>query len=258
MEKILSAQKDLEIIVLAAGKGKRMGGDKPKVLTEVNGRPMLTYVLDTVEKAFGSKPIIVVGFQSEKVRQVFGDIHRYAHQKELLGTADSVSSAIPHIGNEIKDVLILYGDQPLLNVDTLKALYQKHVNQNAPVSPLTLATSDVGEFTDWKKAFYDFGRIVRDGAGKIVKIVEKRDANENEMKITEVNPAYFCVDAKWLRENLPKISNNNAQGEYYLTDLVGLAQKEGHILNSHVISAKEILGVNTPEQLEIVERFMRE
>jgi bifunctional UDP-N-acetylglucosamine pyrophosphorylase/glucosamine-1-phosphate N-acetyltransferase len=120
-----------------------------------------------------------------------------------------------------------------------------------------MATVKVDSFEGWKKAFFDFGRIIRDAAGKIVANVEKKDTTDEQKLITEVNPVYFCVDSAWLWKSLSEITPNNAQGEYYLTDLVKLACNQGHAIVSVEIPAEEALGVNTPEQKEIVEGLMK-
>ncbi len=243
---------DLEIIILAGGKGKRMGGEKPKVLTEVKGRPMISYVLAEIKKLKISEPILVLGYKADEVKQVLGD-GRYALQPEQLGTGHAVACALPYIQNETETVMILYGDHPLVDAETIKNIYAKH---QAEKSPVTLATIKVEDFLSWRAPFYDFGRIVRDYNENILKIVEKKDSSELELQIKEVNPSYFCFDKKWLVENIKKLSKQNAQGEYYLTDLIGLAQSQGYTLNSCLIETQKALGINTPEQLALVLKFI--
>jgi bifunctional UDP-N-acetylglucosamine pyrophosphorylase/glucosamine-1-phosphate N-acetyltransferase len=247
--------KNLEIIILAAGKGNRMGGDKPKVLTEINGKPMLSYILSEIEKTYSKKPTIVLGYKAEEVISHFGDDQKYVMQKEQLGTGHAVKEALPHIPPSAKHILVLYGDQPLVKSETIINLYKAHINQNT--SPLTLGIVAVPDFMDWRKGFYDFGRIVRDAEGKIIKNTEKKDATPKELEIKEVNPSYYCFNYEWLLENISKIDKKNASGEYYLTDLVNIAQSQGYELNSHLIPAHEALGVNTPEQLELVIKFIK-
>jgi bifunctional UDP-N-acetylglucosamine pyrophosphorylase/glucosamine-1-phosphate N-acetyltransferase len=122
---------------------------------------------------------------------------------------------------------------------------------------VTLGTVVVPDFDDWKKPFYDFGRIIRNKEGKILKNIEKKDATSAELEIKELNPSYFCFNLDWLIENIKKIDKKNIQGEYYLTDLIGMANDQGYELNSFVISAHEALGVNNPEQLALVSRFIK-
>jgi bifunctional UDP-N-acetylglucosamine pyrophosphorylase / glucosamine-1-phosphate N-acetyltransferase len=250
---------DLDIIILAGGKGTRMGGDNPKVLTEVAGRPMLSYIFDTVRTVHPHPPVVVVGYQAEKVMNTFAKDLRYALQKEQRGTGHAVQVALEHVRPDAKYIFVMYGDHPLVKPDTVRAIYEKHIEQKklwsptrSEASPITMATVRLQDFEDWRKQFHDFGRIIRDTLGSIVKIVEKKDASEAEKAITEVNPSYLCFDAKWLSERIKDLGCTNAQGEYYLTDLIGIAQQEGHFLNSLEIPPEEALGVNTPEQLQVV------
>lgn len=245
---------DLEIIILAGGKGTRMGDTRPKVLTEIKGRPMLAYLLSAVEKFQQKKPLIILGYRADDVKEKIGLDYRYVLQTEQLGTGHAVRTVIPHISPKTKHVIVLYGDHPLINADTISKLYQTHISQTA--SPLTLGTIIVDDFMDWRKPFYDFGRVIKDDGGKIVKIVEKKDASLVELEIKEVSPSYFCYDYAWLKDNITKIGKQNAQGEYYLTDLVGLARDQGFKLNSCTVPTHEALGVNTPEQLSLVLQFI--
>lgn len=245
---------DLEIIILAAGKGTRMSGEKPKVLTDIKGRPMITYILDEVKKAHENMPILVLGYRAEDIKGVIGKTGRYALQDKQLGTGHAVHQAVPHLAKRTKRVMVLYGDHPLIDATLIIDLYNNHIKQDN--SPITLGTVLVEDFEDWRKPFYDFGRIVRNTDGKIVKITEKKDASPLELKIREVNPSYFCFDKDWLVKNISKIGTQNAQGEYYLTDLIGIAQNQGYELNSCSIPTHKALGVNTPEQLELVLQFI--
>lgn len=246
---------DLEIIILAAGKGTRMGDTLPKVLTEIKGKPMLSYLLSAVEKAHSEKPIIVLGYKAEEVKKKMGPNNRYIIQSQQLGTGHAVREAISFVSPQAKHVIVLYGDHPLINAETITKLYTAHVSQNT--SPITLGTIIVPDYNDWRKPFYDFGRILRDAEGKIIKNVEKKDASPAELAIKEVSPSYFCYNLDWLRENIQKIGNKNVQGEYYLPDLVGMARDQGFTLNSCTIPTHEALGVNTPEQLALVLQFIK-
>jgi bifunctional UDP-N-acetylglucosamine pyrophosphorylase / glucosamine-1-phosphate N-acetyltransferase len=247
--------KDLEIIILAAGKGTRMGDTKPKVLTEIKGKPMLSYPLAAIEKFHQKKPIIVLGYKAEEVKEKIGPNERYVLQTEQLGTGHAVREALALVKPGTKHVLVLYGDHPLINDETILKLYSAHINQN--FSPLTLGTIIVPDYNDWREPFYGFGRILRDAEGKIIKNIEKKDASPEELKILEVSPSYFCYNFDWLKENIEKIGNKNAQGEYYLPDLVGMARDQGYKLNACTIPVHEALGVNTPEQLALVLQFIK-
>ncbi len=246
---------DLEIIILAGGKGKRMGGDKPKVLTEIKGRPMISYVLGEVNKFQSNSPIVVLGYKAEDVKKNITNESRTAIQTEQLGTGHAVSCALPFLNKVSKYVMVLYGDHPLVDAETISKIYNIHKQQNK--SPITLATIKVSDFLDWRAPFYDFGRIIRGSNGEIESIVEKKDSNDDQLKITELNPSYFCFNKDWLIANISKIQNNNSQKEFYLTDLVGLAQSQGYHLNSCEIDTHKALGVNTPEQLALVTQFIR-
>lgn len=245
---------NLEIIILAAGKGTRMNSDEPKVLTEVNGKPMIHYLLTTL-KNINTKPVIVLGYKADCVKAKIGHNFKFAIQTEQLGTGHAVHTAIPHINADTKHVMVLYGDQPLITAETIKKIYNSHISQNK--SPLTLGTVSVTDFADWRKPFYDFGRIIRNKDGKIVKNTEKKDATDAELQITEVNPSFFCYNLDWLKENIKNIGKKNNQGEYYLTDLVGMAQEQGFELNSINIPEQEALGINNVEQLELVSKFIK-
>lgn len=246
---------DLEIIILAAGKGTRMGDTLPKVLTEIKGKPMLSYLLSSVEKAHSKKPIIVLGYKAEEVKEKIGPDNRYIIQGQQLGTGHAVREALIHILPNTKYVMVLYGDHPLVNAETIRNLYTAHIKQKT--SPLTLGTIVVTDYLDWRKPFYDFGRILRDPEGKIIRNIEKKDASPVELTIKEVSPSYFCYNLDWLKENIQKIGNKNTQGEYYLPDLVGMARDQGFTLNSCPIPTHEALGVNTPEQLALVLQFIK-
>lgn len=246
---------DLEIIILAGGKGTRMGHEKPKVLTEIKGRPMLSYLLDTVKKIHDKKPLIVVGYKAEEVKKAIDEEGRYVLQDRQLGTGHAVATALPHLSDKAKDVMVLYGDHPLVDSEAIFQIYNSHKSRNN--SPITLGTVTVEDYLDWRQPFYDFGRIIRNKENKIVKITEKKDAESHELEIKEVNPSYFCFDSKWLKDNIKKLNSKNAQGEYYLTDLIGLAQSQGFELNSCIIPTFKALGVNTPEQLALVTQFIK-
>ncbi|MDB5258967.1 MAG: bifunctional UDP-N-acetylglucosamine pyrophosphorylase/Glucosamine-phosphate N-acetyltransferase, partial [Candidatus Taylorbacteria bacterium] len=162
---------DLDIIVLAGGKGTRMGGDIAKVLTPVAGRPMLSYVLDAVRGVLSHDPVVVVGYQAEKVKETFGADGRYAHQAEQRGTGHAVKVALAHVRPEAKYIFVLYGDHPVIKAETIRSVYEKHSKKDR-FAPVTLATVRVPDFNEWRTSFFDFGRIIRYADGSIVKIVE--------------------------------------------------------------------------------------
>ena len=241
-----------DVIILGAGKGTRMGGELPKVLTEVAGSPMIVHVMREVEKAGFNPPVVVVGYKADMVKDSLPKHSRFALQTEQKGTGHAVKITQDMALQDDGSILILYGDQPLVKADTLLSIFDAHEKHE---HPLTIATITVDSFDGWQSPFSTNGRIVRDADGKVLSIIEKKDATPEQLQIKEVNPAYFCVDASWLWKSLEKINTNNAQGEYYLTDIVGIAFQEGHPIMTVSIPPEEALGVNTPEQRDIAERM---
>jgi len=236
-------------VILAAGQAKRMKSDLVKVLHEVCGRPMLAWVVDACNNA-GCTPIyIVVGHQGEQVRKAFeGDPEiRFVEQTERLGTGHAVQQAESMLKDFIGDIIVLAGDGPLIRTETLRTLLQNHRELGAVAS---LATSVVDDPTG-------YGRICRNEAGEFSAIVEEKDASKSQREIHEVNPSYYCFDAKTLFEALRKVSNVNASGEYYLTDVLGILHSEGKtIAVFDAVPPEDVLSVNTPEQLSEVSNLL--
>ena len=245
----------IQVIVLAAGKGKRMNSEEiPKVLIEINNKPIISYVLKAIEASKVCKTsAIVIGFQKEKVKQTLGNNYIYINQEQQLGTGHAVNVCKEALENKAENILVLYGDHPSITSSMVKNLAESHLENN---NVLTLGTIKVDNFESWKKAFYDYGRIIRNNKGEVSKIVEKKDCSEAQLKITEVNPSYFCFNANWLWKNLSKIKNNNSQKEYYLTDLLNLAFIQNQKITDVYIDPKEGLGVNTLEQLNDVKNLL--
>lgn len=240
----------IKILILAAGKGKRMQGDLPKVLAPLKGKPMLKHVLESVNGAHGEKPIAIVGHMAELVQSKFGESCCYALQQEQLGTGHAVSCAKGYC-DEAEHIIVLSGDQPFISSKTIENLIEKHLESKAKI---TFTTTELPDFKDWRNSFIAFGRILRKN-GEVKKIIEFRDASEEERKITEVNAGCYIFNAKWLWKNLNKIKNENAQNEYYLTDLFHIASENGDKIETVKIEPREALGANTKEELEILENF---
>lgn len=245
-------EKRFRVIILAAGKGTRMkNNDIPKALTPFHGKPMIMHVLDAVEHAnIDPRPVVVIGFQAQKMRDALGNKVEYVEQTEQRGTGDAVRCAKDVLTASADVIVVLYGDQPLVHASTLKKLRFLHEREGRVV---TMMTTTVQDFEDWRRPFYDFGRILRNAGDEVVGIVEKKDATPAQLSIRELNPAIFCFDAAWLWEHLPKIQNKNSQGEYYLTDLIHMAIQEGFRIASMNIDPLESIGVNTPEHLALAE-----
>jgi UDP-N-acetylglucosamine diphosphorylase/glucosamine-1-phosphate N-acetyltransferase len=239
-----------QIVILAAGKGTRMGNSNvPKVLTMLNNKPLILYLLDEIEKINQlAKPVIVVGHMAPKVKAVLGNDYLYAVQDKQLGTGHALMAAKYKVTGE--NILVLYGDHPFIKAKSLKALMQLHHKKNSSV---TMFTTVVTDFKGANKPFEHFGRIVRDSHKKISKIVEYKDASVGQRKIKELNPGLYMFNAKWLWANIKNISNKNAQQEYYLTDIVEVAISQGIKVESLRIDPKEVLGVNSKEDLKLAE-----
>ncbi|MDP3244483.1 MAG: NTP transferase domain-containing protein [bacterium] len=242
------------IIILAAGKGKRMYSELPKVLLPLADKPMISYIVKAIKGSMiKTRPVIVVGKDNgEEIKKALNG-YEYALQDKQLGTGHAVICARPAVYGKFDTIMVLYGDHPLVSSEMIDKIVRTHFESG---KVLTMATVKVTDFQDWQQAFYDYGRIVRDSQGKVQKIVETRDASEEEKNILEVNPSYFCFQTDWLWNNLAKLGNNNAQGEYYLTDLVGIAQADGLDIATVEINPKEALGANTADQLAVLQNII--
>ncbi len=242
-----------QIVILAAGKGTRMGNNNvPKVLTMLKNKPLILYLLDEIEKINQlAKPVIVVGHMAPKVKAVLGNDYLYAIQDKQLGTGHALMAAKHKTTGE--NILVLYGDHPLIKAKSLKELMQLHHKKKSKV---TMFTTTVTDFKGNNKPYEHFGRIVRDSRKKINKIVEYKDTSAGQRKIKELNPGLYMFNAKWLWENIKTIKNKNAQQEYYLTDIVEVAINQGVNVESLPINPKEVLGVNSPQDLKLAGQLL--
>lgn len=250
----MNEARQVQVIVLAAGKGTRMGElQVPKVLVELRGKPLLGYLLENTSEIVSPKDtILVVGFKHEEVRKVFGDEYTYALQTEQFGTAHAVLSAREKVSAE--NVVVLYGDMPFVKPESLNGLVKTHTENKAKI---TLFTSVVPNFDGEYQGLANYGRIIRDSeTGTFERIVENRDANEEQKLIKEINPGIYMFNSEWLFERLPKIGKKNDQGEFYLTDIAEMAITEGLKIRSIRITPEEILGVNNKLDLELAEKVV--
>ncbi len=235
----------LDVIVLAAGQVKRMRSDLPKVLHPLAGRPLLAHVLDTARALEPRRIVVVHGHGGEQVRAAFAGLEvDWVVQAEQLGTAHAVRQALPRL-SEDGDVLILYGDVPLVRPASLKRLVE------AAREGMAVMTAEMDDPTG-------YGRVQRGPAGDVERIVEEKEASSAERAVREVNAGFMALGARRLREWLAKIGNRNAQKEYYLTDLVGLAVGEGvPVAAVKVQDATEVAGVNSKRELAALERVLQ-
>jgi UDP-N-acetylglucosamine diphosphorylase/glucosamine-1-phosphate N-acetyltransferase len=250
----LLGMENTQIIILAAGKGVRMKSDDPKVLVKFKNKPFIRHILDTVSTLhLPIRPVIVIGYKKEKIKEVLGNNYLYAEQNKLLGTGHAVASAKNSTHPDHKTVLVLSGDQPLISKETIERLLKRH-NEKKPT--ITIATVSVPDFEEWRSALRHFGRIIRGSDGLVEGIIEFKDATEKEKLIKEVNPAVYAFDSDWLWKNINLIKNENMQGEYYLTDLIKMARNQNKKIEAvPVANLIEGLQPNTKEELEILEKF---
>lgn len=247
----MSIVQERAAVILAAGKGTRMKSDKAKVLHALGGRPLVTYPLDAARQAGAQRVVVVTGHQCEVVESAVtehagdrADWLRFARQAEQLGTGHAVASALPETPRECPAVMLLSGDTPMLRAQTLDTLVAAATSASGAMALCTFEPAD--------KTGY--GRIVREN-GRVVRIVEERDASPEERAIDECNAGIYCVDGQFLHDELPTLGRDNVQGEVYLTDLVALRARAGEVV-AVPIDAIEAAGVNTLEQLAELEHAL--
>lgn len=235
-------------VILAAGMGTRMKSKMPKVLHKVCGKPLSKWVIDASKAAGSDKVCAVVGHKAETVKEVLGDVCEFALQAEQKGTGHAVMQAIDVIKNSKGEVVILNGDTPLITAETINKAIEYHKNNGNQATVITAILDDAT----------GYGRIVRDNDGSVLKIVEQKDASEEEKKINEVNSGMYVFDAQSLVYALDKITPNNAQGEYYLTDTLEILLSAGKKIGGYAISDNdEIRGINDRVQLNEAENIMQ-
>ena len=239
---------NLTAVILAAGKGTRMKSKLPKVLHKVGGHPMLEHVMDAAEAAGCRDNVVVIGHGAELVRELVGDRARIALQAEQLGTGHAVLQAADTLKDFTGTVMILCGDTPLLEAEELQKFYAEHVKSGAAATVMSALMDDP----------FGYGRILRDANGDVAGIVEQKDATEEQKQIKEINTGNYCVEAPLLFEVLRTLGNNNAQGEYYLTDVLAKLRAMGKKVGGVITADSEmIMGVNSRRQLAEAESVMR-
>ena len=246
----MGAKAAFSTIILAAGKGTRMKSDLAKVLHPLDGVPMLFYPIATARAAGSQKIVAVIGHQPERIRKLFpaNDLV-FVEQKEPLGTGHAVLQAKGAFTEKNEEIIILCGDVPLIRPDTLKELSQKRKRDRAAVVVLTTILD----------APAGYGRVLKEPDGQVTKIVEERDATSQEKLVREINSGIYCAESGFLFSAVGRLKNANAQKEYYLTDIIEIARKDGVRATSLTVSdPEEVMGVNTVEELRRAEKIIKD
>jgi len=232
----MASSRKTTALILAAGKGTRMKSEHPKVLHSLMGKPLVSYVIHACQKAGVHDTVLVIGHQADRVRNTLGEDFIYVEQTEQLGTGHAVMVSRDSLKNIRGDLLVLAGDTPFLTGKILKSLISKHQKSNAAITMMTALMDPP----------LAYGRIVRDSNRCIQRIVEARDASPDEKKIKEVNTSHYCFKAEKLFPCLDRLSTNNDQGEYYLTDVIQMMAEDGELIES--ITSRDsavLMGINS-------------
>jgi UDP-N-acetylglucosamine diphosphorylase/glucosamine-1-phosphate N-acetyltransferase len=235
-------ERGFSVIILAAGKGKRMKSDLAKVLHPLCGLPMLAYPVAAARAAGAEKIVVVIGHQAGRIREEFRDQGLiFVEQREQLGTGHAVLQASEVFQDHDGTIIILCGDVPLIRPETVMSLYDRHRSERATVTVLTTIPEDPT----------GYGRMVKADGGGVVKIVEEKDAAPDEKRIREINTGIYCVESRFLFPAVAGLGNRNVQKEYYLTDIVEIAcNNELRVSSSLAPDPVEVMGINTPGELE--------
>lgn len=240
--------KKIASVILAAGKGTRMKSKLPKVLHKVAGKAMVERVLETASSVGTERNVVIVGFGGEVVRDYLGDQVEYVVQEEQNGTGHAMKQAFPALGSFDGTILLLCGDTPLVTKESLEALIADHEKNGAAATVLTAHMEDPT----------GYGRIIRDGSGKVVRIVEQKDGKPEELAVQEINTGMYAFDSQKLWPCLDQLSDDNAQGELYITDVVGILVNQGDRVGAYMMKHnEESLGVNSRLQLAEAEAILK-
>ena len=241
-------KRPLAVVILAAGLGTRMKSDRPKVLHEVCGRPMLSYVIDAALSVSPERVVVVTGPDQDAITEILPTGCERAVQQERRGTGDAVRAGVEPLSGFDGDVMVLYGDVPLVDGEFVAALRERHLDTGAAATLTTVEMDDPEHY----------GRVVRDAQGRVARIVEFRDASPDERQIDEINVGLYVFRADTLRPSLARLEDDNDQGELYLTDVVHLLLAAGHTVASYESDDEETcMGVNSRVELAIVNAAMR-
>lgn len=212
---------------------------------------MINWVIDALAGAPEYlAPIIVVGYGGEQIKLTLGDKYRYVEQTELSGTATAVKAALPLLEDSIP-CLVLFGDNPFITTDSITRMRNTFVEAKTKMAFFSVTLRD---FDDWRSSFKGFGRVKRGLDGEVLKLVEYKNATEEEREIKEVTPGGFCFDSKWLKDTLPKVKANTETTEYYLTDLVEMAILDGRQVFTVPLPPEEAIGINSVDDAEQAKR----
>jgi len=236
------------VVVLAAGQGTRMKSKLYKVMHQVMGRPMVGHIVNAALGAKADQVITITGFGSEAVKDYLGDKSKYVYQEEQLGTAHAVEQAKDLLEGKEGTTLVLSGDTPLLQADTLEKLMDYHEKEGAKATILTALADDP----------FGYGRVIREEDGSVEKVVEEKDASAEEKAVNEINTGTYCFDNKELFEAIEKVDNDNAQGEYYLPDVLGILKSNNEKVGAYALdNMDESLGVNNRVALSEASKLMK-
>lgn len=241
-------------VILAAGKGTRMNEGQaspiPKVMFGLLDKPIIDWSVRLIKDAGIERVVLVVGYKKELVEEYFKDQVEYAIQKEQLGTGHAVAQAKLLLGGQSEAVVVFYGDNPLYKTETVRRLVSAFESEKPTIAMLSVVFED--------PEFWAFGRILRDQNNEVMGIVEQKDCSPEQLEIKESNPGFYIFDATWLWENIDQLGNQNAQGEYYLTDLIEVAKNQGkRVIAMTVSEESEALGINNPDQLKQAEEVLK-
>lgn len=240
--------RDCICLILAAGQGTRMKSDLAKVLHPLCGKPLVEHVVRSAQTSGVAKTVVIVGHQAEQVKESLKGLEvEFVLQAEQKGTGHAVMQALPIIEKFAGELLVLYGDVPLIKPETIVSLLKSHRDERNACTMLSTIIDQPG----------GYGRIIRDQKGAVEKIVEAKDASPEELSVKEINPAIYAFDNQELVKALGKLSPNNKQGEYYLTDVIGIFRSQGLKIAAQIVEdSREVLGINTPEELAECEEYL--
>jgi len=244
-------ERNVAAVILAAGLGTRMKSDLAKVLHPILGKPMISYVLETAYEVAADNIVVVVGHQADEVKRICSQTPGigFALQEQQLGTGHAVQCAMPGLAEEVDDVLILCGDVPLLKAETVKQLLYDHRENHRILSLLAVSVDQP----------HGYGRVLMDDQRNLTRIVEEADANADEKKVRLINSGIYCVNRQFLDASLARITPENAQGEFYLTDIIGIGYAEDQKIGVMVgADDLEVSGVNSIDDLKFVEQVLVE